>query len=70
MSNSKLVFGRKNYIFLIAAVVTTAFGFIVMGMETAEYGFGALGLTVGPLLIFAGIALGFVSIFIKDKEAE
>jgi hypothetical protein len=69
MSNSKLVFGRKNYIFLIAAVITTFSGFIVMGMETAEYGFGALGLTVGPLFIFAGIALGFVSIFIKNKEA-
>lgn len=66
----KLVFSKINYIILIVGIIIIALGFIFMSMETAEYGFGSMGLTVGPLTILLGIGIEFVAIFYKSKDSS
>lgn len=69
MSNNPLVFGKKNYQILIGAILIIVLGFILMTLETGEYGFGSLGLTVGPMTVLAGFALVFWAILHKDKTS-
>ncbi|HAP62406.1 MAG TPA: DUF3098 domain-containing protein, partial [Cytophagales bacterium] len=61
-------FGRKNYVFLLFSVVLLALGYIAMIAESAEYGFGVLGLWVGPILLMAGFIVGVFAILIKPEE--
>lgn len=43
-------------------------GFLVMGLETAEHGFGFMALTLAPILILLGFIIQFFAIFYKDKK--
>jgi len=67
-NKSKLAFGRKNYILMIIGVLTISLGFLIMTMDKADYGFGFLGITLGPVIVMAGFILEFFAIFIKDKK--
>jgi len=62
-------FGRKNYIFLLVSVGLLALGYIAMIAETADYGFGTLGLWVGPILLMAGFIVGVFAILLKPDDA-
>jgi len=64
-----LVFGRVNYLIMLLGIGLLALGFITMTLETAEYGFGNLGLNVGPALLFLGFMVEFAAIFYKSKES-
>jgi len=69
----KLAFSKVNYIIMIAGVLILAAGLIIMTMDTAPYGFGFLGLTLGPIVVMIGFIVQFVAIFYKPKsktEAE
>ena len=59
---SKLPFGRANYTLMVIGVVIILLGFIVMSMDTEEFGFGALGLTIGPLIVMGGFIFEFFAI--------
>ena len=48
-------------------VVVLAIGFIIMTMDTEQYGIGFMGITLGPIIVLAGFAIEFVAIFYKDK---
>ena len=63
----KLAFSKANYIIIIAGVVVLALGFIIMTMDTEPYGFGFLGLTLGPIVVMLGFIIQFVAIFYKPK---
>ncbi len=67
MSNSKFVFDRINYILTLVCIGFILVGFIVMSLEKAEYGFGFLGLTLGPILIMVGFLTGLAAILYKKK---
>jgi hypothetical protein len=67
MNNSKFVFDRINYILTIACVVLVLVGYLIMTLETAEYGFGFLGLTLGPIVLTIGFLTGLVAILYKKK---
>lgn len=69
-NNNRLIFKKENYILMITGVLFLVVGFIVMSMETAPYGFGFLGLTLGPILLFIGFAIQFVAILYKPKNKE
>lgn len=69
-NNNPLVFGKKNYQILIGAVLVIAVGFILMTLEKGEYGFGTLGLVVGPMTVLAGFVLVFGAILYKDNSAK
>ena len=64
-----MIFSRTNYLILLAGVVLLIIGFILMTMEKADYGFGALGLTVGPGFLMAGFLVEIYAILHKDKSS-
>ncbi len=55
---------------MITSVAIMALALFVMSLETAEYGFGSLALTVAPIFMIISIVVGFVSIFYKEKEIK
>jgi len=59
---NKLPFGRTNYLLMIVGVVIILIGFIVMSLDTETFGFGTLGLTIGPLIVMGGFILEFFAI--------
>ncbi|MEQ8904534.1 DUF3098 domain-containing protein [Ekhidna sp.] len=64
----KLAFSKANYMIMITGVVVLALGFIIMTMDTEPYGFGFLGLTLGPIVVMLGFIIQFVAIFYKPKS--
>jgi hypothetical protein len=55
--DSKLPFGKKNYLLMIIGIVTLAIGFIIMASDNEPHGFGIMGLTVGPIVIMTGFII-------------
>ncbi len=53
---------------MIAGVVVLVIGFIIMTMDTEPYGFGFLGLTLGPTIVMIGFLMQFVAIMYKPKS--
>ncbi|MBC7451365.1 MAG: DUF3098 domain-containing protein [Cytophagales bacterium] len=68
MSKEKVVFGTMNYLIMIAGVLLMIVGYFVMASDTEEYGFGARGLTVGPMIVLAGLIIEIVAIFYTPKK--
>lgn len=64
----KLAFSKANYMIMIAGVVLLVVGFTIMTMDSEPYGFGFLGLTLGPIVVMLGFITEFVAIFYKAKE--
>ncbi|MCX2745247.1 DUF3098 domain-containing protein [Mangrovivirga sp. M17] len=69
-NNNSLPFDKANYILLIAGILIIAAGFYIMTLDTEPYGFGTLGLTVGPLTVLVGFAVEFAAIFYKQKDTS
>jgi hypothetical protein len=65
---SKLPFGKRNYKWMIAGVITLIVGFIIMSIDNEPYGFGFLGLTLGPIVVMAGFVLEIVAILQKPEK--
>ena len=63
----KLAFSKANYIIMISGLVILVLGFILMTLDSEPYGFGFLGLTLGPLVVMIGFIVQFVAIFYKPK---
>ena len=64
----KLAFGKANYVVMIIGMVVLILGFIFMTMDNEPHGFGAMGLTVGPVTVMLGFIIQFVAIFYRSKE--
>ncbi len=69
-NNKKLAFGKKNYRLMLIGIVVLILGFTLMTMDKEQYGFGLLGLTVGPIVVMAGFIIQFFAIFAKSKETK
>jgi len=65
--NKPLLFSKSNYTIMLAGIASIVIGFIVMTLETAEYGFGPMGLTIGPAFILIGFLIEIYAILHKDK---
>ena len=63
----KLAFEKANYIIMITGVLVLILGFIFMTMDNEPYGFGFMGLTLGPVTVMLGFLIQFVAIFYKSK---
>jgi len=64
---SKFAFKKINYIIMLAGVITLILGFIIMTLDNQEFGFGFLGLTLGPIIVMLGFLIQFVAIFYKKN---
>ena len=68
MSNrSNLPFNKNNYKLMIIGVVIIFMGFFIMTLDNEEYGYGFLGLTLGPIIVLFGFIFEFFAIFYKGK---
>ncbi|MEO9805084.1 MAG: DUF3098 domain-containing protein [Reichenbachiella sp.] len=65
---NKLAFQKINYMIMLVGVVVLILGFFIMTLDTEPYGFGFLGLTLGPLTVLLGFAIEFVAILYRSKE--
>ena len=69
-TTDKLIFDKINYQLMLLGIAIMIIGFVVMTMETGEYGNGFLGLTLGPILVVLGFVVEFFAIFYKSKKAD
>ena len=68
MSNKeKLAFKKANYILMLAGIGMLIIGFFIMSLDKEDYGFGFLGLTLGPIVVMIGFIIEFFAIFYKKK---
>jgi hypothetical protein len=76
-TNSNL-FGRENYIWLIAGIVSIALGLILMaGGRSSDPNvfdpkevYSTTRITIAPILILLGLGLGVFSIFKQPKNKQ
>lgn len=64
----KLPFGKKNYQWMIAGIITLIVGFTVMSLDQEQHGFGFLGLTLGPIIVMAGFIIEIFAILQKPTK--
>jgi hypothetical protein len=61
-------FTATNYKLLLIGIAIILIGFTVISLDGEEFGFGFLGLTLGPLIVIAGFLFNFWAIFKKQPE--
>lgn len=67
---SKLPFTKKNYQMMVAGLIVLIIGFTIMAMDSELYGFGFLGLTLGPIVVLAGFIIEIAAILYTPKESK
>ena len=65
-NKEKLPFGKMNYTLMLAGIAIIVIGFLVMSLDKTEFGFGFLGLTLGPIIVLLGFGLQFFAILKKS----
>ena len=63
-------FGKKNYMVMLGGIGVILLGFFIMSIDPEPFGFGFLGLTLGPLTVMAGFGIQFWAIFLKDNSVQ
>jgi hypothetical protein len=63
MSQSNMPLGSRDIKILLAGIAVMVIGFIVMTLDKEEFGFGFLGLTLGPVLVLIGIVIPVFALF-------
>lgn len=64
-----LPFGRRNYTLMLIGIGVILLGFFIMSLDKEEFGFGFLGLTLGPLVVMSGFVLEFFAILARPMRA-
>ncbi|HET7178641.1 MAG TPA: DUF3098 domain-containing protein [Terriglobia bacterium] len=64
----KLPFGKKNYQWMIAGILALVTGFTLMSLDAQPYGFGFLGLTLGPIIVLAGFIIEIFAILHRPAK--
>ncbi|GAB3959775.1 hypothetical protein GCM10028805_56510 [Spirosoma harenae] len=62
-----LPFGRQNYIYMLVGIGVILLGFFIMSLDKEEFGFGFLGLTLGPIVVMSGFVLEFFAVLTRPK---
>lgn len=65
-SKGQFVFQKINYLIFISSIIVVAFGFILMMGTEDIYSFTKI--TLAPLIVVIGFAIGFVAILYKPKK--
>jgi hypothetical protein len=69
MSNKeKLAFTKVNYIIMLIGIALLSLGFFIMTLDNEPYGFGFLGITLGPVIVVIGFIVEFFAILYKAKK--
>jgi ATP/ADP translocase len=65
---NKMAFGRQNYILMLTGIAVLILGFIIMSMDKETFGFGVLGLTIGPIIVMIGFIIEFFAILRNPRK--
>jgi FtsH-binding integral membrane protein len=68
-ANAPFVFGKMNYLFVVATLVVMAIGFMLMSGSEGDI-YDTRRTTIAPIVVILGFCLGFVAIFYKGKKEE
>jgi uncharacterized RDD family membrane protein YckC len=68
MSKAGLPFRKKNYIIMLGGLAVLILGFVIMSMDSEPYGFGFLGLTLGPIIVMAGFIIQIFAIMYDPQK--
>ena len=52
---------------MLAGIGIILAGFFIMSLDKEEFGFGFLGLTLGPIVVMSGFVLEFFAILTRPK---
>lgn len=63
--SSALPFGKGNYTMMLIGIGIILTGFFIMTLDKEEFGFGFLGITLGPIIAFIGFMVEFYAILKK-----
>ncbi|MEN9738387.1 MAG: hypothetical protein RLZZ318_420 [Bacteroidota bacterium] len=63
-----MVFKKQNYMLLAISFIIVVIGFMVMGSGEGQPFDAPIKITVAPLIVLAGFALGVVSILYNPKS--
>ena len=63
-------FGPKNYKLMLVGIAVLAIGFIIMSLDSEDYGLGFMGITLGPIVVIIGFVIEFFAIMAKDKPSD
>ncbi|WP_420151604.1 DUF3098 domain-containing protein [Spirosoma sp.] len=66
-TSAALPFGRQNYTLMLIGIGVILAGFFIMSLDKEEFGFGFLGLTLGPIVVMGGFVIEFFAILAKPK---
>ncbi|MGL4631923.1 MAG: DUF3098 domain-containing protein [Leadbetterella sp.] len=61
--HDELAFGKGNYIFMLIGIGLIVLGYFIMTLDKEEFGFGFLGITLGPIVAILGFIVEFYAIF-------
>ncbi|MCA6073315.1 DUF3098 domain-containing protein [Fulvivirga sedimenti] len=70
MDKNELPFSRINYKLMLIGVALLGAGFIIMSLDQQEFGFGFLGLTLGPLVVMAGFLVEIAAILKSPDKKD
>jgi hypothetical protein len=65
---TSFAFGKRNYRIMLVGLLVMAIGFIIMTLDTEPYGYGFLGLTLGPIVLVIGFVIQFFAILVKPHK--
>jgi hypothetical protein len=60
---SNFPLNAKNIVVLVAGFVCMIIGFFIMTLDKEPFGFGFLGITLGPILVLIGVIIPLFSLF-------
>ena len=53
---------------MLIGLLVLIIGFITMSLDSEPYGFGLMGLTIGPIIVMTGFVIQFFAILHNPKE--
>ncbi len=68
-NNSSNVFGKKNYLLMIASAAVLIIGFVIMSSDSKD-GWGVGAMTVGPIIVAIGFVIPVFAILLRPKNEE
>lgn len=69
-NKNKLAFNKMNYILMLVGIGVLVLGFTIMTLDDEDYGFGFLGLTLGPIMVMIGFIIEFFAIMYRSKDSN
>jgi len=61
--SSKFPLNVKSIYILITGIVIMFVGLFIMTLDKEPFGFGALGITIGPIIVLIGVLIPIYSLF-------